>query len=112
GAASTRDDVLQHCATRCGAKFRAGVDPFVPQTTLMQPKDGIVPVTMRDSFASPSLVSAGGVIAAFAEGHMDAEYQGVQLSKPFSSDVVAGCIDSAWDWSTVVGEVNERMHGG
>ncbi|RNE96828.1 putative trans-sialidase [Trypanosoma cruzi] len=89
-----------------------GVDPFVPRTTLVQLKGGIVPVTTRDSFASPSLVSAGGVIAAFAEGHMDAEYQGVQLSKPFSSAFVAGCIDSVWNWSTVVGEVNERMHGG
>ncbi|KAF5218111.1 hypothetical protein ECC02_008978 [Trypanosoma cruzi] len=89
-----------------------GVDLFVPQTTLLQPKDGIVPVTTRDSFASPSLVSAGGVIAAFAEGHMDAEYQGGQLSKPFSSGVVAGYIDSAWNWSTLVGEVNKRIHRG
>ncbi|ESS55638.1 hypothetical protein TCDM_12881 [Trypanosoma cruzi Dm28c] len=89
-----------------------GVDLFVLQTTLLLPKGGIVPVTTRDSFASPSLVSAGGVIGAFAEGHMDAEYQGGQLGKPFSSDVVAGCIDSVWNWSTVVGEVNERMHGG
>ncbi|RNC40794.1 putative trans-sialidase [Trypanosoma cruzi] len=89
-----------------------GVDLFVPQTTLVQPKDGIVPVTTRDSFRLPSLVSAGGVIGAFAEGHMDAEYQGAQLSKPFSSDLVAGYIDSVWNWSTVVGEVNKRMHGG
>ncbi|EKG01002.1 hypothetical protein TCSYLVIO_008025 [Trypanosoma cruzi] len=89
-----------------------GVDLFVPQTTLLQPKDGIVPVTTRDSFASPSLVSAGGVIAAFAEGHMNAKYQGGQLSKSFSSAFVAGCIDSVWNWSTVVGEVNKRMHGG
>ncbi|RNC32654.1 hypothetical protein TcCL_Unassigned04715 [Trypanosoma cruzi] len=88
-----------------------GADLFVPRTTLVQPKDGIVPVTTRDSFASPSLASAGGVIAAFAEGHTDAEYQGGQLSKPFSSDVVAGYIDSAWNWSTVVGEVNKRIHG-
>ncbi|ESS62329.1 trans-sialidase [Trypanosoma cruzi Dm28c] len=89
-----------------------GVDLFVLQTTLLLPKDGIVPVTTRDSFASPSLVSAGGVIGAFAEGHMNAEYQGGQLSKPFSSAFVAGSIDSVWNWSTVVGEVNERMHGG
>ncbi|RNF06392.1 hypothetical protein TcG_10573, partial [Trypanosoma cruzi] len=89
-----------------------GVDLFVAQTTLVQPKGGIVPVTTRDSFASPSLVSAGGVIGAFAEGRMNAEYQGGQLCKPFSSDVVAGCIDYVWNWSTVVGEVNKRMHGG
>ncbi|RNF06829.1 hypothetical protein TcG_10615 [Trypanosoma cruzi] len=89
-----------------------GVDLFVPQTTLLQPKGGIVPVTTRDSIASPSLVSAGGVIGAFAEGHMNAEYQGGQLGRPFSSAFVAGCIDSVWNCSTVVGEVNKRMHGG
>ncbi|KAF5220119.1 hypothetical protein ECC02_006915 [Trypanosoma cruzi] len=89
-----------------------GVVLFLAQTTLVQPKDGIVPVTTRDSFASPSLVSAGGVIAVFFEGYIDAEYQGGQLIMSFSSDVVAGCIDSAWDWSTVVGEVNKRIHGG
>ncbi|RNC33844.1 putative trans-sialidase, partial [Trypanosoma cruzi] len=89
-----------------------GVDLFVPRTTLVQPKGEIVPVTTRDSFASPFLISAGGVIAAFAEGHMDAEYQGGQVSKLFSSAFVAGYIDSEWNWSTVVGEVNKRMHGG
>ncbi|RNE96113.1 putative trans-sialidase [Trypanosoma cruzi] len=89
-----------------------GVDPFVAQTTLVQPKDGIAPVTARDSLVSPSLVSAGGVIAAFAEDQMDAEYQCAQLIMSLSSDVVAGCIDSVWNCSTVVGEVNKRMHGG
>ncbi|RNC40425.1 putative trans-sialidase [Trypanosoma cruzi] len=94
------------------AELPQEVDLFVAQTTLVQPKDGIATVTTRDSFASPSLVSAGGVIAAFAEGCMDAEYQLGQLSKPFSSDLVAGYIDSVWNWSTIIGEVNERMHGG
>ncbi|RNC33611.1 trans-sialidase, partial [Trypanosoma cruzi] len=55
---------------------------------------------------------AGGVVAAFAKGHMDAEYQGGQLTKPFSSDVVAGCIDSAWHCSTLVGEANKRYTEG
>ncbi|RNF09826.1 trans-sialidase-like protein [Trypanosoma cruzi] len=39
---------------------------------------------------------------------MDAEYQGGQLNKPFSSDVVAEYIDSAWEWSTLVGEVKKK----
>ncbi|ESS60557.1 unspecified product [Trypanosoma cruzi Dm28c] len=91
-----------------GVERLQGVDLFVPQTTLVLPKDGSVPVTARDSFVSPSLVSAGGVIAAFAEGHMDAEYQDGQLNKPFSSDVVAEYIDSAWEWSTLVGEVKKE----
>ncbi|RNE97459.1 trans-sialidase [Trypanosoma cruzi] len=89
-----------------------GVDLFVAQTTLVQPKDGIVPVTTRDSFVSPSLVSVGGVIAAFAEGQMDAGYQFAQLIMSLSSDVVAGCIDSVWNCSTVVGEVNKRYTEG
>ncbi|EKF99437.1 trans-sialidase, putative, partial [Trypanosoma cruzi] len=48
----------------------------------------------------------------FFEGCMDAEYQCAQLIMSFSSDAVAGCIDSAWDWSTVVGEVNKRYTEG
>ncbi|PWU91500.1 putative trans-sialidase, Group II [Trypanosoma cruzi] len=91
-----------------GVERLQGVDLFVPQTTQVLPKDGSVPVTARDSFALPSLVSVGGVIAAFAEGHMDAEYQDGQLSRPFSSDVVAEYIDSAWEWSTLVGEVKKE----
>ncbi|RNC45774.1 trans-sialidase [Trypanosoma cruzi] len=86
------------------------VDLFVPQTAQVLPKTG-TGSSWRDSFVSPSLVSAGGVIAAFAECHMDAEYQGGQLSKP-SFDVVAGYIDPAWNCSTLVGEVNKRIHGG
>ncbi|KAF8280596.1 putative trans-sialidase, Group II [Trypanosoma cruzi] len=83
------------------------VDLFVPQKTLVQPKDGIVPGTPRDLFVSPSLASAGGVIAAFAEGHINAEYQDGQRIKLFSSDVVAEYIDSVWDWPTLVEKVNE-----
>ncbi|RNC34868.1 trans-sialidase [Trypanosoma cruzi] len=46
------------------------VDLFFPQTKVLQPRDEVVPGTTRDSFASPFLVSAGGVVAAFAEGHI------------------------------------------
>ncbi|RNE99322.1 trans-sialidase, partial [Trypanosoma cruzi] len=85
-----------------------GVDLFVPRTALLQPKDWSVPVTERDSFVSPSLVCAGGVIAVFFESYMDAEYQCGQLIISLSSGVVAEYIDYAWNWSTVVGEVNKR----
>ncbi|EAN81292.1 trans-sialidase, putative, partial [Trypanosoma cruzi] len=40
------------------------VELFVPQTTQVLPKDGTSQGTKRDAFASPSLVSAGGLIAA------------------------------------------------
>ncbi|ESS55657.1 trans-sialidase [Trypanosoma cruzi Dm28c] len=38
---------------------------------------------------------------------MNAKYQCGQLSRPFSSGVVARYIDSVWNWSTVVGEVKK-----
>ncbi|KAF8292090.1 putative trans-sialidase, Group II [Trypanosoma cruzi] len=81
------------------------VDLFVPQTTQVLPKTG-TGSSGRDSFVSPSLVSAGGVIAAFAEGHMDAKPPHNESTKPFS-DVVAEYIDSAWEWPTLVGEVGK-----
>ncbi|RNC36067.1 trans-sialidase, partial [Trypanosoma cruzi] len=83
------------------------VDLFVPQTTPVLPEGGVTPGTKRDSFASPSLVSAGGVIAAFARGIINAQYDNDVLIKPLSSDVFAEYIDSAWDWSTLVEKVSE-----
>ncbi|KAF5221560.1 hypothetical protein ECC02_005447 [Trypanosoma cruzi] len=82
------------------------VDLFVPQTTQVLPKTGTDP-SRRDSFVSPSLVSAGGVIAAFAEGHIDAKKPHTESTKPFS-DVVAEYIDSAWEWPTLVEKVKKE----
>ncbi|RNC41406.1 trans-sialidase, partial [Trypanosoma cruzi] len=82
------------------------VDLFLPNQTLVVSKDGRSQGTKRDAFVSPSLVSAGGVIAAFAEGRMETEYQGGPSIKP-SSDVVAEYIDAAWNWSTLVEKVNK-----
>ncbi|EKG08309.1 trans-sialidase, putative, partial [Trypanosoma cruzi] len=84
-----------------------GVDLFVPQTTLVLPKEGTTPWTPRDSFVSPSLVSAGGVIAAFAEGHVKAQNTADAQLDGSSPDVVAGYIDSAWNWTTLVDKVNQ-----
>ncbi|EAN91385.1 trans-sialidase, putative [Trypanosoma cruzi] len=85
------------------------VDLFLPNQTLVVPKGGTSQETKRDAFASPSLVSAGGVIAAFAEGLMYAEYvvEGGKVIEPISSDVVAEYIDATWDWSALVGKVSE-----
>ncbi|EKF98247.1 trans-sialidase, putative, partial [Trypanosoma cruzi] len=84
------------------------VDLFVPRTTQVLSNEG-TDSSRRDSFVSPSLVSAGGVIAAFAEGHINAKHvvEGGQLTKP-SSDVVAEYIDSAWEWSTLVEKVKKE----
>ncbi|EKG08044.1 trans-sialidase, putative, partial [Trypanosoma cruzi] len=63
--------------------------------------------TKRDAFVSPSLVSVGGVIAALAEGHINAQYTADgKLIKPLSSAVVAEYIDSSWEWSTLVEKVS------
>ncbi|KAF5225344.1 hypothetical protein ECC02_001522 [Trypanosoma cruzi] len=120
--------VVMMCCGTCGAAAAGGnngksglrnfrklqrVDLFVPQKTQVLPKGTTSPETKRLSFVSPSLVSAGGVIAAFAEGRVYAEYhtnapkEGAQLIKSFHSDVVAGYIDSAWNWSTLVDKVNQ-----
>ncbi|KAF5215147.1 hypothetical protein ECC02_012179 [Trypanosoma cruzi] len=89
-----------------GVELPQGVDLFVAQTTQVQPKKG-TDSSRRDSFVSPSLVSAGGVIAAFAEGHINAKNSPTGSTKP-SSDVVAEYIDSAWEWPTLVGEVGNE----
>ncbi|KAF8304491.1 putative trans-sialidase, Group II [Trypanosoma cruzi] len=94
-------------STSGGVERLQRVDLFVPQTTQVLPKTGTTDSSLRDSFVSPSLVSAGGVIAAFAEGHINAKTPHIESNKPFS-DVVAEYIDSAWEWSTLVGEVNKE----
>ncbi|RNC45018.1 trans-sialidase [Trypanosoma cruzi] len=99
-------------STSGGVEGLQRVDLFVPQTTQVLPRKGTVPVKTRDSFVSPSLVSAGGVIVAFFEGHINAKYQDDQSTKPLSSDVVAENIDSAWEWPTLVEKVGKgRMEG-
>ncbi|EKF38879.1 trans-sialidase, putative [Trypanosoma cruzi marinkellei] len=86
-------------------KLPQGIDLFVSQTTQVVPKSGGASVTEGNLFTSPSLVSAGRVMAAFAESHMPPDPARGTPNKPIS-DVVAGYIDTAWDWSTLVGEVN------
>ncbi|PBJ77818.1 trans-sialidase [Trypanosoma cruzi cruzi] len=82
------------------------VDLFVPQTTQVLSKEG-TDSGRRDSFDSPSLISAGGVIAAFAEGHINAKNSHTGSTK-LSSDVVAKYIDSAREWPTLVEKVKEE----
>ncbi|PWV08641.1 putative trans-sialidase, Group II [Trypanosoma cruzi] len=81
------------------------VDLFVPNQTLVLQKGGTSPETTRDSFVSPSLVSAGGVIAAFAACHMDFEKPTDASLKP-SFGVVAVYVNSARSWPALVAEVN------
>ncbi|ESS61023.1 trans-sialidase [Trypanosoma cruzi Dm28c] len=79
GSALT-DAITAEGSASGGVEGLQGVDLFVPQTTLVLPKTGTTESGRRDSFVSPSLVSAGGVIAAFAEGHINVKYTADQLS--------------------------------
>ncbi|PBJ77181.1 trans-sialidase [Trypanosoma cruzi cruzi] len=91
------------------AQLPHAVDLFLPNQTLVVPKGGTSQETTREAFTSPSLVSAGGVIAAFAEGRVYVEYVvgGGTSIETNSSDVVAEYIDATWDWSALVGKVSE-----
>ncbi|RNE96658.1 group II trans-sialidase superfamily [Trypanosoma rangeli] len=80
------------------------VDLFVPNRTIVERGGGR---RTRDSFASPSLASAGGVLIAFAEGHIDHTNSLQQRSDWLTfADIVAGYIKSAESWSSLVAEVN------
>ncbi|EAN80837.1 trans-sialidase, putative, partial [Trypanosoma cruzi] len=92
--------VVMMCCGTCGAAAAGGnngksdlinihklqgVDLFVPQTMLVRPKGGTSPEMKLDSFVTPSLVSAGGVIAAFAEGHENVRKDNDQSIRHFYS---------------------------
>ncbi|EKF26571.1 trans-sialidase, putative [Trypanosoma cruzi marinkellei] len=82
------------------------VDVFVPGKTQVQAKK--VPERgVRDSYGSPSLVSAGGVMALLAKGvmvHGSASGAGNNVRY---SDVVAGYANPAATWSSLVAEVSK-----
>ncbi|EKF33146.1 trans-sialidase, putative, partial [Trypanosoma cruzi marinkellei] len=80
-------------------------DIFVPGKTQVVAKDGSASGTML-SFNTPSLSSAGGVMAVFAQGVVPPVSPDEQKKPDFETDVVAGYINSAWDWSSLVAEVN------
>ncbi|EKF29509.1 trans-sialidase, putative, partial [Trypanosoma cruzi marinkellei] len=61
---------------------------------------------MKDWFLLPSIVSAGGVMVALAEGQMELQSSDDAARKTNSSDIVAGYIHSAEPWSSLVDEVN------
>nr|ACO87651.1 group II trans-sialidase superfamily [Trypanosoma rangeli] len=88
--------------TRNKMKLPEAVDLFVArQTTVVT--HGLI--ELRDSFAFPSLASAGGVLVALAEGNTN--FQEAQQEKRWVTyaDVVAGYIDSAKSWPSFVAEV-------
>ncbi|EKF28322.1 trans-sialidase, putative, partial [Trypanosoma cruzi marinkellei] len=82
------------------------VDVFVPNKTQVVPKEGSE-TGVKDSFAAPSLVRAGGVMIAFAEGLSEYDGHEHDLIGIRSSDIVAGYIKAAETWPSIVAEVND-----
>ncbi|RNF01621.1 group II trans-sialidase superfamily [Trypanosoma rangeli] len=79
------------------------VDLFVPNRTIVETQGES---QTRDSFVSPSLTSAGGVLVALARGHRSFKYStGDRISVDYA-DVVAGYIDPTESWSSFIDEVN------
>ncbi|PBJ76091.1 trans-sialidase [Trypanosoma cruzi cruzi] len=87
------------------AQLLQWVDIFVPEKTQVLPKEGSE-TGVREAFAAPSLVSAGGVMAVFAEGF--SEYNAHENNpfgiKPY--EIVAVYIKAAESWPSIVAEVN------
>ncbi|RNF02790.1 surface protein-2, partial [Trypanosoma cruzi] len=75
------------------------------EKTQVLPKEGSEN-GVKKAFAAPSLVSAGGVMVAFAEGF--SEYNAHENNpfgiKPY--EIVAGYIKAAESWPSIVAEVN------
>ncbi|EAN96151.1 putative trans-sialidase, Group II [Trypanosoma cruzi] len=92
-----------------GAESPQRVDIFVPEKTRVVTKSSNLASGsgVRGSFGSPSLVRAGGVIVAFAEGCTKYNDLHDKLNGLACSDIVAGYIKAAERWSSLVDETNK-----
>ncbi|RNE95541.1 group II trans-sialidase superfamily [Trypanosoma rangeli] len=79
------------------------VDLFVPSQTIVETQGQS---QTRDSFVSPSLASAGGVLVALAAGNINFKYSKEDRISVDYADVLAGYFDSAENWSSFVAKVN------
>ncbi|RNE95419.1 group II trans-sialidase superfamily [Trypanosoma rangeli] len=85
------------------AQTPEAVDLFVPRQTIVETQGQS---QTRDSFAHPSLASAGGVLVALAEGNIFFQHPRNNQTLVTCADVVAGYIDPAENWSSFVAEVS------
>ncbi|PWV14140.1 putative trans-sialidase, Group II [Trypanosoma cruzi] len=81
------------------------VDLFLPNQTQVVPKNGSES-GVREAFAAPSLVSAGGVMVAFSESLFGYNVHGRGLIGIRPYEIVAGYITAAESWLSIVAEVN------
>ncbi|ESL08187.1 hypothetical protein TRSC58_04114 [Trypanosoma rangeli SC58] len=90
------------------AQLPEAVDLFVPYQTIVETQGQ---GRTRDSFALPSLTSAGGVLVALAEGNIFFQHAHLKQTWITDADVVAGYIDSAESWSSFVAKVRANKWG-
>ncbi|EAN91717.1 putative trans-sialidase, Group II [Trypanosoma cruzi] len=87
------------------AQLLQWVDIFVPEKTQVLPKEGSKSEVKKAS-AAPSLVSAGGVMVAFAESLFGYNIDEHHLLGIRPYEIVAGYIKAAESWPSIVAEVN------
>ncbi|ESL05255.1 trans-sialidase, partial [Trypanosoma rangeli SC58] len=84
------------------APMPEAVDLFVPSRTIVEAQGQN---QTRDSFAFPSLATAGGVLVAVGEGRTDYTSPHHEDVSAYYNDIVAGYIDPAESWSSFVAKV-------
>ncbi|EAN88434.1 trans-sialidase, putative, partial [Trypanosoma cruzi] len=105
--------VVMMCCNTCGpaaaedsnsgdVRLPQRVGVFLPQKTSVLPKEGAGPGDVRDAFVSPSIVSAGGVIVALAEGRKWHSAPQHPAAKTLAIDIVAGYLNATEPWSSMV----------
>ncbi|ESS54958.1 trans-sialidase [Trypanosoma cruzi Dm28c] len=87
------------------AQLLQWVDIFVPEKTQVLPKEGFKS-EVKKAFAAPSLVNAGEVMVAFAEGVFEYNVHGEDLFGIWPYEILAGYIKAAESWPSIVAEVN------
>ncbi|EKF31917.1 trans-sialidase, putative, partial [Trypanosoma cruzi marinkellei] len=76
-------------------------DVFVPGKTQVVAKEGAGPGEVKDAFASPSVVSAGGVMVALAEGRKLYSDPQHPSAKTLAVDIVGGYLNATEPWSSM-----------
>ncbi|EKF38614.1 trans-sialidase, putative [Trypanosoma cruzi marinkellei] len=108
--------VLMCCGSRTAAAVESvsedthlsqWVDIFVPNETQVLAEGEESKSGVGLSFNSPSLVIAGGVMAVLAEGIISNYLSSGKATFVYHSDIVAGYVNPAESWSSLVAEIND-----
>ncbi|PBJ68253.1 trans-sialidase [Trypanosoma cruzi cruzi] len=110
--------VVMMCCCGCEAASAVGivsedehlskwVDIFVPNKTQILAGEDDSKIGVGVSFVSPSLVSAGGVVAVLAEGIISYNPSSATETFVYHSDIVAGYVNAAESWPSLVAGIND-----